>query len=87
MPLHPERAVKTDRLEGTAFPASTCAGDASHDVQLAIVAAAEGAKAAFAMNVVMQEEEGFGPDPPRKPVRSARSPNNRIRVNRRGESR
>ena len=83
----PKGAVKTDRLEGTGIPGLYVAGDASRDVQLAIVAAAEGAKAAFAMNVVMQQEEGLGPDPPRKPARPARSPNTRIRVNRRGESR
>lgn len=57
-------AVKTDRLEGTGVDGLYVAGDASHDVQLAIVAAAEGAKAAFAINRVLQEEEGLGPDPP-----------------------
>jgi thioredoxin reductase len=80
-------AVKTDRLEGTGVPGLYVAGDASRDVQLAIVAAAEGAKAAFAMNVVMQEEEGFGPDPPRRAAKSARARNIRIRPNRRGDSR
>jgi thioredoxin reductase len=53
-------AVKTNRLEGTGVPRLYVAGDASRDVQLAIVAAAEGAKAAFAMNRLMQEEEGLG---------------------------
>ena len=55
-------AVKTNRLEGTGVPGLYVAGDASRDVQLAIVAAAEGAKAAFAMNVAMQKEEGLGVD-------------------------
>lgn len=53
-------AVKTNRLEETGVPGLYVAGDASRDVQLAIVAAAEGAKAAFAMNVAMQKEEGLG---------------------------
>ena len=53
-------AVRTNRLEGTGVPGLYVAGDASRDVQLAVVAAAEGAKAAFAMNVAMQEEEGLG---------------------------
>jgi thioredoxin reductase len=54
--------VKTNRLEGTGVPGLYVAGDASADVQLAIVAAAEGAKAAFAMNRAMQEQEGLGLD-------------------------
>jgi thioredoxin reductase len=58
-------AVRTNRLEGTGVPGLYVAGDASRDVQLAIVAAAEGAKAAFAMNVAMQEEEGLGAGPRR----------------------
>ena len=79
-------AVKTDRLEGTGVPGLYVAGDASRDVQLAIVAAAEGAKAAFAMNVAMQQEEGLGPDPPRRIVPARRRRNIRIR-DRRGDSR
>ncbi len=39
------------------MPGLYVAGDASDDVQLAVVAAAEGAKAAFAMNKAMQKEE------------------------------
>jgi thioredoxin reductase len=80
-------AVRTDRLEGTGVPGLYVAGDASRDVQLAIVAAAEGAKAAFAMNVVMQEEEGLGPDPPRRAAPAARPRNIRIRATPRGDSR
>jgi thioredoxin reductase len=49
-------AVKTGRLEETAVPGLYVAGDASHDVQLAIVAAAEGVKAAFAINSAFQRE-------------------------------
>lgn len=52
-------AVKTDRLESTGIPGLYVAGDASKDVQLAIVAAAEGAKAAFAINRALQEREGL----------------------------
>ncbi len=81
----PKGAVKTDRLEGTGVPGLYVAGDASRDVQLVIVAAAEGARAAFAMNVVMQEEEGLGPDPPRRIAKPARSPAVRIRGNPRGD--
>jgi thioredoxin reductase len=50
--------VKTNALEGTGIPGLYVAGDASRDVQLAILAAAEGAKAAFAINTALQESEG-----------------------------
>ena len=43
-------AVRTGRLEGTNIPGLFVAGDASRDVQLAVVAAAEGAKAAIAIH-------------------------------------
>lgn len=49
-------AVKTGRLEETGVPGLYVAGDASRDVQLAIVAAAEGVKAAFAINSAFQRE-------------------------------
>jgi thioredoxin reductase len=49
-------AVKTGRLENTAVPGLYVAGDASRDVQLAIVAAAEGAKAALAINTDLLRE-------------------------------
>ena len=52
-------AILTDRYERTGVPRLYVAGDASRDVQLAIVAAAEGAKAAFAINRDLQEEEGL----------------------------
>ena len=52
-------AVKTNRLEGTAIPGLWVAGDASHDVQMVIVAAAEGAKAGIAINTDLQQEDGL----------------------------
>ncbi|HZI67997.1 MAG TPA: NAD(P)/FAD-dependent oxidoreductase [Thermoanaerobaculia bacterium] len=52
-------AIRTDRFERTGVPGLYVAGDASRDVQLAIVAASEGAKAAFAINRELQEEEGL----------------------------
>jgi thioredoxin reductase len=47
--------VKTDHLGGTGVPGLYVAGDASRDVQFAVVAAAEGAKAGVAINKVLQE--------------------------------
>jgi thioredoxin reductase len=47
-------AVKTGKLEGTNVPGLFVAGDASKDVQLAVVAAAEGAKAAIAIHTALQ---------------------------------
>lgn len=52
-------AVKTDRREGAGIPGLWVAGDASHDVQMAIVAAAEGAKAGIAIHTDLQKEEGL----------------------------
>ncbi|MDQ5871021.1 MAG: NAD(P)/FAD-dependent oxidoreductase, partial [Acidobacteriota bacterium] len=52
-------AILTDRFERTGVTGLYVAGDASKDVQLAIVAAAEGAKAAIAINRQLQEEEGL----------------------------
>jgi len=49
-------AVRTGRLEGTNVPGLYVAGDASKDVQLAVVAAAEGAKAAIAIHTALQQE-------------------------------
>jgi thioredoxin reductase len=56
-------AVKTDRLENTGIAGLYVAGDASRDVQLAIIAAAEGARAAFAINTALQEMEGKRVEP------------------------
>ena len=50
-------AVRTGKLEGTNIPGLFVAGDASKDVQFAIVAAAEGAKAAIAINTALQLED------------------------------
>lgn len=46
----------------TNVPRLYVAGDASRDVQLVIVAAAEGAKAAFAINKALATEDGLGED-------------------------
>jgi thioredoxin reductase len=50
-------AVRTSRKEEAGRPGLYVAGDASHDVQFVIVAAAEGAKAAVAMNKEFEAEE------------------------------
>jgi hypothetical protein len=47
-------------------PGLFVAGEASRDVRLAIVAAVVGTKAAFAMNVAMPKEQGFGVGRPRQ---------------------
>jgi thioredoxin reductase len=49
--------VKTSRKQNTNVPGLFVAGDASHDSQIAIVAAAEGAKAGIAINMELQNEE------------------------------
>jgi thioredoxin reductase len=49
-------AVKTSRLAQTGVEGLYVAGDASRDVQLAIVAAAEGVKAALAINAAFQRQ-------------------------------
>ena len=54
--------VQTGRKERTCVPGVFVAGDASGDVQFAIVAAAEGAIAATAINRELQDE-AFGPEP------------------------
>lgn len=58
-------AVKTRRLEDTGVPGLYVAGDASRDVQFVIVAAAEGAKAALAINKSLRIEDCIGPNPSR----------------------
>ncbi len=52
-----KRAIWADRNEQTSIPGLYVAGDASRDAQFIIVAAAEGAKAAMAMNAAMQAGE------------------------------
>jgi thioredoxin reductase len=49
--------VRTDHHQATNIPGLYCAGDASFDVQFVIVAAAEGAKAAVAINTALQAED------------------------------
>jgi thioredoxin reductase len=58
-------AVKTRKLEDTGVPGLYVAGDASRDVQFVIVAAAEGAKAALAINKSLRLEDCVAPNPPR----------------------
>jgi thioredoxin reductase len=51
--------VKTDHLGETCVPGIYVVGDASRDVQFAIVAAAEGAKAGVAINKALQARSGL----------------------------
>jgi thioredoxin reductase len=55
--------VKTDRLGQTCVPGVYVVGDASRDVQFVIVAAAEGAKAAVAINKSLQARAGLAAAP------------------------
>jgi thioredoxin reductase len=57
--------VKTRKLEDTGVPGLYVAGDASRDVQFVVVAAAEGAKAALAINKSLRIEDCVGPNPSR----------------------
>ena len=50
-------AIRTGKYESTNIPGLYVAGDASRDVQFAIVAAAEGAEAAFAINTALAQED------------------------------
>ena len=52
-------AVKTDHLGQTRVPGLYVIGDASRDVQFAVVAAAEGAKAGVAINKALQARVGL----------------------------
>ncbi len=52
-----EGGVKTFNFEESCVPGLYVAGDASRDVQLVIVAAAEGAKAAFSINAELRKEK------------------------------
>lgn len=49
--------IKTKKLQNTNIPGLYVAGDASRDMQLVIVAAAEGAKAGVAINMELQQED------------------------------
>ncbi len=55
--------VKTDRFGHTGVEGLYVVGDASRDVQFVIVAAAEGAKAAVAINKALQARAGLKPSP------------------------
>jgi thioredoxin reductase len=55
--------VKTDLLGQTCVPGLYVVGDASRDVQFVIVAAAEGAKAAVAINKALQASAGLAAAP------------------------
>lgn len=52
-----KRSAETSRYEGTNIPGLYVAGDTCRDVQFAVVAAAEGARAAFEINKVLLVEE------------------------------
>ncbi|MHC2990997.1 pyridine nucleotide-disulfide oxidoreductase [Pontibacter sp. HJ8] len=49
--------IKTRRLQRSNIPGLYVAGDAARDMQLVIVAAAEGAKAGVAINMELQQED------------------------------
>lgn len=49
--------VRPGKYEATNVPGLYVIGDASHDVQLVIIAAEEGAKAAFAINTALLKED------------------------------
>lgn len=55
-------AVATGKYESTNVPGLYVAGDASRAVQLVIVAAAEGAEAAFAINTALLKEDLASPE-------------------------
>ncbi|MDC0712560.1 NAD(P)/FAD-dependent oxidoreductase [Stigmatella sp. ncwal1] len=59
-------AVKTRTLEDTGIPGLYVAGDAARDLQFVIVAAAEGTKAALAINKSLRMEDCPAPNPPRE---------------------
>ncbi len=60
--------VKTDLLGQTCVAGVYVVGDASRDVQFAVVAAAEGAKAAVAINKMLQAQSGRAVAPPETPT-------------------
>lgn len=62
--------VKHDHRQRTGVPGLYLAGDASRDVQFVIVAAAEGAKAATAINRELQDEDRGEPAEPPSPSRA-----------------
>ncbi len=56
-------AVKTGNLEDTGIPGLYVAGDAARDLQFVVVAAAEGTKAALAINKSLRIEDCPAPNP------------------------
>jgi thioredoxin reductase len=54
--MKPDGGVQLDRRQRTGIPGLYLAGDASRDVQFAIIAAAEGARAAVAINGDLQRQ-------------------------------
>jgi thioredoxin reductase len=62
-PMNRGGVVKTGNLGETHLPGLYVVGDASRDVQFAIVAAAEGAKAAVAINKALQARGGLAVAP------------------------
>jgi len=58
----PKGTVRTDHLGKTCVNGVYVVGDASRDVQFVIVAAAEGAKAAVAINKALQARAGLTPE-------------------------
>ncbi|MDX2114304.1 MAG: NAD(P)/FAD-dependent oxidoreductase [Planctomycetota bacterium] len=61
--LTKDGGIARDKRQRTGVPGLYLAGDASHDVQLVIVAAAEGAKAGMAMNGELQRRDRGEEDP------------------------
>jgi thioredoxin reductase len=55
-PMNGKGTVRTNLSQSTGIPGLYVAGDAARDVQFVAVAAAEGAKAAVAINKALQEE-------------------------------
>jgi thioredoxin reductase len=66
--------VHTDQLGETHIPGLFVAGDASRDVQFVIVAAAEGAKAAVAINKALQRRAGLAVAPQESDARTSTRP-------------
>ncbi|MEP6714207.1 MAG: NAD(P)/FAD-dependent oxidoreductase [Terriglobia bacterium] len=70
--LNNKGTVDTDRWEMSGVPGLYVAGDASRDVQMVIVAAAEGVKAAFAINMSLQKEDEIASPAPHPSERNRR---------------
>ena len=58
-----EDGVAVDQDGATSIPGIYVAGDVSRDVQLAIIASAEGARAALAINSWLMKSDGYLPEP------------------------